>query len=290
MRRYLLKIATQYGLMGPQMKSIDFDLLEKTINEYYAKAHAFYLKSVKDSQLDYGIYHNIFFVLLEMVEERGCINDDLINRFAYGIVRHSITNKEDLIREYFENNPIGCYCPLLKQILGSKYVAQNSETSKEQKGNKRHTILTNDQKHKFTDTLNDVEQMKVPKMTLIKTSMPKEIMASIASFANQIRLFSKDISTDEVRAFLYNEECARLRMNQNNLVAFFLYQLSKQSLIKVEWANIIACNGLLISSSGNIVTEAHNLTVPACKIANKPIEALKDKERLIYDFVKNLKF
>lgn len=290
MRRYLEKIAMQYGLMAQQIQSIDFDLLEKTINEYYAKAHAFYLNSVKDSQLDYGIYHNIFFVLTEMVEARGCIKDDLISRFSYGIVKHSLTNKAELGREYFEKNPVGCYCPLLKQILGSKYVAQNSETSKEQKGNKRHTILTNDQKHKFTDTLNDVEQMKVPKMTLIKTSMPKEIMASIASFANQIRLFSKDISTDEVRAFLYNEECARLRMNQNNLVAFFLYQLSKQSLIKAEWANIIACNGLLISSSGNIVTEAHNLTVPACKIANKPLEALKDKERLIYDFVKNLKF
>ena len=290
MRRYLEKIAMQYGLMAQQIQSIDFDLLEKTINEYYAKAHAFYLNSVKDSQLDYGIYHNIFFVLTEMVEARGCIKDDLISRFSYGIVKHSLTNKAELVREYFEKNPVGCYCPLLKQILGSKYVAQNSETSKEQKGNKRHTILTNDQKHKFTDTLNDVEQMKVPKMTLIKTSMPKEIMASIASFANQIRLFSKDISTDEVRAFLYNEECARLRMNQNNLVAFFLYQLSKQSLIKAEWANIIACNGLLISSSGNIVTEAHNLTVPACKIANKPLEALKDKERLIYDFVKNLKF
>ena len=290
MRRYLEKIAMQYGLMAQQIQSIDFDLLEKTINEYYAKAHAFYLKSVKDSQLDYGIYHNIFFVLTEMVEARGCIKDDLISRFSYGIVKHSLTNKAELVREYFEKNPVGCYCPLLKQILGSKYVAQNSETSKEQKGNKRHTILTNDQKHKFTDTLNDVEQMKVPKMTLIKTSMPKEIMASIASFANQIRLFSEDISTDEVRAFLYNEECARLRMNQNNLVAFFLYQLSKQSLIKAEWANIIACNGLLISSSGNIVTEAHNLTVPACKIANKPLEALKDKERLIYDFVKNLKF
>ena len=289
MRRYLVKIAMQYGLMAQQIQSIDFDLLEKTINEYYAKAHAFYLNSVKDSQLDYGIYHNIFFVLTEMVEARGCIKDDLISRFSYGIVKHSLTNKAELVREYFEKNPVGCYCPLLKQILGSKYVAQNSETSKEQKGNKRHTILTKDQKHKFTDTLNDVEQMKVPKMTLIKTSMPKEIMASIASFANQIRLFSKDISTDEVRAFLYNEECARLRMNQNNLVAFFLYQLSKQSLIKADWANIIACNGLLISSSGNIVTEAHNLTVPACKIANKPLEALKDKERLIYDFVKNLK-
>lgn len=289
MRRYLEKIAMQYGLMAQQIQSIDFDLLEKTINEYYAKAHAFYLNSVKDSQLDYGIYHNIFFVLTEMVEARGCIKDDLISRFSYGIVKYSLTNKENLVREYFEKNPIGCYCPLLKQILGSKYVAQNSETSKEQKG-KRHTILTNDQKHKFTDTLNDVGQMKVPKMTLIKTSMPKEIMASIASFANQIRLFSKDISTDEVKAFLYDEERIRLRMNQNNLVAFFLYQLSKQSLIKAEWANIIACNGLLISSSGNIVTEAHNLTVPACKIASKPLEALKDKERLIYDFVKNLKF
>ena len=290
MRQYLLKIATQYGLMGPQMKSKDFDLLEKTINEYYAKAHAFYLKSVKDSQLDYGIYHNIFFVLTEMVEARGCIKDDLISRFSYGIVKHSLTNKAELVREYFEKNPVGCYCPLLKQILGSKYVAQNSETSKEQKGNKRHTILTDEQKRKFTDTLNDVDQMKIPKAILIKIPIPKEIMASIASFANLIRLFSKDISTDEVKAFLYNEECARLRMNQNNLVAFFLYQLSKRSLIKAEWANIIACNGLLISSSGNIVTEAHNLTVPACKIANKPLEALKDKERLIYDFVQNLKF
>lgn len=280
----------QYGLMAQQIQSIDFDLLEKTINEYYAKAHAFYLNSVKDSQLDYGIYHNIFFVLTEMVEARGCIKDDLISRFSYGIVKYSLTNKENLVREYFEKNPIGCYCPLLKQILGSKYVAQNSGTTKEQKGNNRHAILTDEQKRKFTETLKDVDQMKIPKATLIKTPIPKEIIASIASFANQIRLFSKDISTDEVKAFLYNEECTRLRMNQNNLVAFFLYQLSKQSLIKAEWANIIACNGLLISSSGNIVTEAHNLTVPACKIANKPLEALKDKERLIYDFVKNLKF
>lgn len=280
----------QYGLMAQQIQSIDFDLLEKTINEYYAKAHAFYLNSVKDSQLDYGIYHNIFFVLTEMVEARGCIKDDLISRFSYGIVKYSLTNKENLVREYFEKNPIGCYCPLLKQILGSKYVTQNSGTTKEQKGNNRHAILTDEQKRKFTETLKDVDQMKIPKATLIKTPIPKEIIASIASFANQIRLFSEDISTDEVKAFLYNEECARLRMNQNNLVAFFLYQLSKQSLIKAEWANIIACNGLLISSSGNIVTEAHNLTVPACKIANKPLEALKDKERLIYDFVKNLKF
>lgn len=261
MRRYLEKIAMQYGLMAQQIQSIDFDLLEKTINEYYAKAHAFYLNSVKDSQLDYGIYHNIFFVLTEMVEARGCIKDDLISRFSYGIVKYSLTNKENLVREYFEKNPIGCYCPLLKQILGSKYVAQNSGTTKEQKGNNRHAILTDEQKRKFTETLKDVDQMKIPKATLIKTPIPKEIIASIASFANQIRLFSKDISTDEVKAFLYNEECARLRMNQNNLVAFFLYQLSKQSLIKAEWANIIACNGLLISSSGNIVTEAHNLTV-----------------------------
>ena len=290
MRSYLLKIATQYGLKEPQIQSIDFDLLEKTINEYYAKAHAFYLRSVKDCQLDYGIYHNIFFVLMEMVEKSGCIKDDLISRFSYGIVKHSLTNKADLVREYFEKNPVGCYCPLLKQILGSKYVAKNSGTTKEQKGNNRHAILTDEQKRKFTETLKDVDQMKIPKAMLIKISIPKEIMASIASFANLIRLFSKDISTDEVKAFLYNEECARLRMNQNNLVAFFLYQLSKRSLIKAEWANIIACNGLLISSSGNIVTEAHNLTVPACKIANKPLEALKDKERLIYDFVKNLKF
>lgn len=290
MRRYLVKIAMQYGLMAQQIQSIDFDLLEKTINEYYAKAHAFYLKSVKDSQLDYGIYHNIFFVLTEMVEARGCIKDDLISRFSYGIVKHSLTNKAELVREYFEKNPVGCYCPLLKQILGSKFVAKNSGTTKDQKGNNRHAILTDEQKRKFTKTLKDVDQMKISKATLIKTPIPKEIMASIASFANQIRLFSKDISTDEVRAFLYNEKCARLRMNQNNLVAFFLYQLSKRSLIRVEWANIIACNGLLISSSGNIVTEAHNLTVPACKIASKPLEALKDKERLIYDFVQNLKF
>lgn len=290
MRSYLLKIATQYGLKESQIQSIDFDLLEKTINEYYAKAHAFYLRSVKDCQLDYGIYHNIFFVLMEMVEKSGCIKDDLISRFSYGIVKHSLTNKADLVREYFEKNPVGCYCPLLKQILGSKYVAQNSGTTKEQKGNNRHAILTDEQKRKFTETLKDVDQMEIPKATLIKTPIPKEIIASIARFANQIRLFSKDISTDEVRAFLYNEERARLRMSQNNLVAFFLYQLSKQSLIKADWANIIACNGLLISSSGNIVTEAHNLTVPACKIASKSLEALKDKERLIYDFVKNLKF
>ena len=290
MRSYLLKIATQYGLKESQIQSIDFDLLEKTINEYYAKAHAFYLRSVKDCQLDYGIYHNIFFVLMEMVEKSGCIKEDLISRFSYGIVKHSLTNKADLVREYFEKNPVGCYCPLLKQILGSKYVAQNSGTTKEQKGNNRHAILTDEQKRKFTETLKDVDQMEIPKATLIKTPIPKEIIASIARFANQIRLFSKDISTDEVRAFLYNEERARLRMSQNNLVAFFLYQLSKQSLIKADWANIIACNGLLISSSGNIVTEAHNLTVPACKIASKSLEALKDKERLIYDFVKNLKF
>lgn len=106
MRRYLVKIAMQYGLMAQQIQSIDFDLLEKTINEYYAKAHAFYLNPVKDSQLDYGIYHNIFFVLTEMVETRGCIKDDLISRFSYGIVKHSLTNKAELVREYFEKNPV----------------------------------------------------------------------------------------------------------------------------------------------------------------------------------------
>ena len=104
MRRYLEKIAMQYGLMAQQIQSIDFDLLEKTINEYYAKAHAFYLNSVKDSQLDYGIYHNIFFVLTEMVEARGCIKDDLISRFSYGIVKYSLTNKENLVRDSFTSS------------------------------------------------------------------------------------------------------------------------------------------------------------------------------------------
>ena len=225
-----------------------------------------------------------------MVEERGCIKDDLISRFAYGIVKHSLTNKEDLVREYFEKNPVGCYCQLLKQILGSKYVARNTGAENDQEGNKRHVKLTVEQKRKFSNTLSEVDQLKVPRVALIKTSMPEDVMTSITDFANQIRLFNHDVTTDDVKALFCNEEGARLRMNQNNLVSFFLQQLSKQSFIKAEWANIIACNGLLVSSSGNVVTDAHNLTVPACKIANKPLDDLKDKERMIYDFVKNLEF
>ena len=75
MRRYLQNIVAHYGLTHKQHTSIDYDLIEARINEYFSKAHSFYLNGVKDNLLDYNFYHNIFFVLLEKAEDSGCIKN-----------------------------------------------------------------------------------------------------------------------------------------------------------------------------------------------------------------------
>lgn len=291
MRRYLQAIAQHYGLENEQIRSIDFDLLESRINEYFSRAHLFYQNAVKDSQMDYGIYHNAFFELLKMVEQRGCIKDDLISQFAYGIVKHALTVREDKARIYFEANPVGDdYCGLLKVILGDKYISDQSG-----RDDKRLTNINSVQsvaKQAYTPYNDESSQhcSCCQDRILLQSSVSDKTIASMAQFANNEKLFNRRLSMEDLKDFFYNKKEICLKMTRNNHVAFFFQQLSQRSFIKNDWANIIACNRMLISSSGSVIVDAHNLTVAACKIANKPIDALKDKERLIYNFVSSLKF
>ena len=290
MRRYLQNIAKHYGLADERIQSIDFDMLEFRINEYFSKAHSFYLRAVKDHQMDYGIYNNAFFVLLEMVEQRHCIKDDLISQFAYGIVKHALTKREDRVRMYFETYPIGNYCGLLKVILGDKYVSNMSGRDDKRIVNKAPAQMVAAHGSEALDKKDSNCDSSVQESLLLQASVSDKAISDMAHFVNKEKLFNRHLSMEDMKDFFNNKMKDRLKMMKNNLAAFFFHQLSQQSFIKNEWASIMACNRMLVSSSGSEIVDAHNLTVAACKIARKPVNDLKEKELQIYNFVRGLKF
>ena len=198
MRRYLQNIVAHYGLTHKQHTSIDYDLIEARINEYFSKAHSFYLNGVKDNHLDYNFYHNIFFVLLEKAEDSGCIKNDFESKFAYYIVKHALTEKVGLVRKFFENNPIGSYCGLLKLVLGDKYIdkAHNEDEVHEGTNSSAPTDMHNQTYQECVDSL---QKQNIGQGLLLQSSVPDKVYSLIAHFVNNLRLFDSWISAEDVK-------------------------------------------------------------------------------------------
>lgn len=110
----------------------------------------------------------------------------------------------------------------------------------------------------------------------------------MTDFVNEINLFSRSLTEYELLDFFECKEGAQLMANNNNQVALFLLKLSQRSFLKKTWASITVRNRMLISSSGIAISDSHNLTAPANKIANKTKEARNCEENLIIDFVESL--
>jgi hypothetical protein len=53
MRRYLKRLIEHFPMSEAQREIIDYDLLEARLNEYFSKAHSYYLKTVKNIVLPF---------------------------------------------------------------------------------------------------------------------------------------------------------------------------------------------------------------------------------------------
>lgn len=276
MRRYLKRLIEHFPMSEAQREIIDFDLLEAKLNEYFSKAHSYYLKTVKKDAVDYKIYKGSFLMLIRLAEEKGCIPEEWNSQLAFMVVKHSLTEKEDLVCEYFENNPSGDYCRLLRYTMGSKYL---------------HELQGNNFKNGFLKSLNG---QLIPSCSAARSegltlrAIPEDTIRKMTDFVNYMCLFRQKLTVDEFRDFLDCKAGVQIMANNNNQLCLFLLMLSKYSYAKKNWASIIAKKQLLRSSTGMVITDSHNLTSPANRLFNKPKEMRNCEENEIFRFMETI--
>lgn len=276
MRRYLKRLIEHFPMSEAQREIIDYDLLEARLNEYFSKAHSYYLKTVKKDEVDYKIYKGSFLMLVRLAEEKGCVPEEWHSQLSFMIVKHSLTEKADLVCEYLENYPSGDYCRLLRYTLGSKYLHELNDSNF---GN---------------DFFKSLKERQIPPCPatwgngLTLRTIPDETIRMITDFINNMCLFSQKLSAEEFRDFLDCKAGVQLMANNNNQLCLFLLMLSKYSYTKKNWASIIAKKHLLRSSTGLVFTDSHNLTSPANRLYNKPKEMRNCEENEIFRFMDTL--
>lgn len=259
MRTYLERLIEHSG----QSESINYDSLTANVNEIFCIAHTYYVNVVKKFCVDYNLYKRLILSSIKHKLRKWLELKDINWQFAFNIFEHVLLEKKNLLIDFFETQPIGDYCGLIRSTLGEKdlHVGHSSKA-------KSPTIFNAD--------------------GLLFRPMPKEILIRLTDFVNEINLFNRSLTEYELLDFFECKEGAQLMANNNNQVALFLLKLSQRSFLKKTWASITVRNRMLISSSGIAISDSHNLTAPANKIANKTKEARNCEENLIIDFVESL--
>lgn len=297
MKRHLVGIAKYYGMSEERIKSINYDDLEAKFNEDFKSAHNFYMNCVVVNHMDYELYLELFFVIHEHEKESNSnFTNDYNSKFAYTVVKCIMKKKGELVRTFFESNPIGDYCELVHMAIGDKCVDQSFDLNKENQKYRYNEQPTVEIKHISSDeaTLlceeNGVNFIRpaAKAETLLMEPIPDTMIMSITNFVNDMDLFCHKVNSQEMHDFFNGKEGICLQMKRNTLVSFLFLQLAKNFIFKKEWASIIATNKMLISSSGTRFADAHHLTASASRIANKKRELLRETEKRIYDFVEGL--
>lgn len=297
MKRHLVTIAKYYGMSEERIKSINYANLEAKINDDFKIAHNFYMNCVVVNHMDYELYLELFIVIHEHEKQIGsCFSDDYSNKFAYTIVKCILNQKKDLVRMFFELKPIGDYCELVRMAIEDNCIDQSVELKKEDQKYRYNEQPIVEIKHISADEVSTLCAESVNKFirpaakadSLLLVPIPDTMIMSITNFVNDMDLFCHKVNSQEIHDFLHCKEGVRLQMKRNTLVSFFLLQLSKNFIIKKEWASIIAANKMLISSSGLKFTDAHHLTASASRVANKRRESLSENEKRIYAYVEGL--
>ncbi len=74
-------------------------------------------------------------------------------------------------------------------------------------------------------------------------------LSLIARHANEVHLFSADVSEEDMRNLFSCQACKRLKARSNRQVAFFFDMLCSKDLICKQWQSVIAKHKLILSSS-----------------------------------------
>jgi len=112
----------------------------------------------------------------------------------------------------------------------------------------------------------------------------------IARHANEVRLFSADVSEEDMRKLFSCQACKQLKARSNRHVAFFFDMLCSKDLICKQWQSVIAKHKLILSSSTDkpLTTTKLSSATSDAKGTNASIyEAIRKKVQEIADYGKN---
>lgn len=112
----------------------------------------------------------------------------------------------------------------------------------------------------------------------------------IARHANEVHLFSADVSEEDMRKLFSCQVSKQLKARSNRRVAFFFDMLCSKNLICKQWQSIIAKHKLILSSSTDkpLTTTKLSSATSDAKSTNASIyEAIRKKVQEIADCGKN---
>lgn len=115
-------------------------------------------------------------------------------------------------------------------------------------------------------------------------------MNLIARHANEVHLFSADVSEEDMRKLFSCQVCKQLKARSNRRVAFFFDMLCSKNLICKQWQSVIAKHKLILSSSTDkpLTTTKLSSATSDAKSTNASIyEAIRKKVQEIADCGKN---
>lgn len=112
----------------------------------------------------------------------------------------------------------------------------------------------------------------------------------IARHANEVHLFSADVSEEDMRKLFSCQVSKQLKARSNRRVAFFFDMLCSKNLICKQWQSVIAKHKLILSSSTDkpLTTTKLSSATSDAKSTNASIyEAIRKKVQEIADCGKN---
>lgn len=103
-----------------QSESINYDSLTANVNEIFCIAHTYYVNVVKKFCVDYNLYKRLILSSIKHKLRKWLELKDINWQFAFNIFEHVLLEKKNLLIDFFETQPIGDYCGLIRSTLGKR--------------------------------------------------------------------------------------------------------------------------------------------------------------------------
>lgn len=204
----------------------------------YKAAHELYQSEVIGGSKLYNRYVSDFLnshTYIDRVDAAG-MNEHKKN---FNIMEELLTNRKDLVQKYFAKEKLCDYdYSIMHQEFNTTQQFANSEVS----------VVSN---------LFPVTSTPKPDFQCCFNSAQ---ISLITYSANRAHLFSPEVSEAEVKALFACCLEYPLKSASNRRIAFFFDALCEHKLISTRWQHVIDKNGLILSSSKNVLLNSSQLS------------------------------
>lgn len=192
----------------------------------------------------------------------------------FGIVKTLLIHRWDIVTEFFH----------LHHYLEDEHIEELLE---------KLDTTEAPQTYSVEDFLNGTT-LKVPLLLSQTSSLPEQnfgrsydydITRTLTHCINEIHLFKKTVSVEEIQGLFNCSYQLKLVASNNMELAMFFNYIRKKGLVTANWQNVIASHGLILSSKSEIPLTAHNLSVA---LSNCTKERILFVEGKIEPYLRNL--